>query len=113
MVDFVRCQGTDKMVVPVSETWKSGEVRATSDARVGVVQALNPRTEGQDAVLALYGDYSATSPVAFAAGVQAGMILSTQTLCASGTVGSVDIGRVKKAVAVGGTVVIELNRKDG
>lgn len=113
MVSFVKCAGTDRVTVPALATWTSGQIQLASDGRPGVVQALNPRVAGDEAVLALYGDYSATTPVAYVAGVQAAMVVATQTLVASGTVGSVDIGRVKKSVAIAGTVVVELNRKDG
>ncbi len=109
MGELVRTDDTVTRTVPVGKIYKPGELRPANDGRIGIVQGLAPVPEGGTATLLMKGSVRNIGAATVAVGAVAAVDEATQTIVASGTVGSVKAGIASKAFANGTYGQLELN----
>ena len=110
MPEIKQTDGTVTIAVPSSQTWNSGDIRATTDGRYGVVANGPAKTEGEIATLHCGADIEVevTTAANLTAGLQAGFTLATQQAAAADG-GDGNIGRVLYAATTGNKARILLN----
>ncbi|MFO0979681.1 MAG: hypothetical protein U0996_25000 [Planctomycetaceae bacterium] len=100
---------TVSTTVANGETWSGGDMRLAPDGRVGIVRGGPDLSAGAPVALKMNGYCRATSPVAFAAGATVAVVVATQTICATGTASSVNMGKALKACSAGKELLWDLN----